>query len=514
MSFREVSIQRAADADILASLQGLYPVSCGDSIRLLSRKRIMGLIEEGRHGGSPGDVSHLLKALEFNGEAVFRNSFSQMASRSVALRTSTMFRMLEVMSRTGESRDDLMRRLLAPLISDLLEDLAEDIDEEKRELLQLSLEDWKSKRIGQDEVEADDLAGSFEGIPSPPVLRIRLGRNDLPGELMKSSRYFLKNLFRLNNVHGMNEFYHPPEVIENYWEVVSPEQGVFHLEISPATKSITIGLYRTSRSFGLMRTENPDYYDMAEFLISEKRAPNIKGCRVEVHGATAADEIVLQEALSIDSMLVEDPLAAGAAATVPRPMSPEGLSAFRNTLMRLTGIRSEVRFPVNLQDPFCGDQDFSIIGFDIRLDPDVGRFIIDDVPVLEANLSGVGLAFASRLLGLSRQVYRDPPRFPQPDLDLLDAEVHALMAKAEREELTDDLAREIVAKITVLDYYESLARYSYALGEQLVQVLTGRQKVTFTIPRILLALLNAAIGPDDLEEMVLLALNDRRDGTR
>jgi hypothetical protein len=195
-------------------------------------------------------------------------------------------------------------------------------------------------------------------------------------------------------------------------------------------------------------------------------------------------------------------------------MSPEGLSAFRNTLMRLTGIRSEVRFPVNLQDPFCGDQDFSIIGFDIRLDPDVGRFIIDDVPVLEANLSGVGLAFASRLLGLSRQVYRDPPRFPQPDLDLLDAEVHALMAKAEREELTDDLAREIVAKITVLDYYESLARYSYALGEQLVQVLTGRQKVTFTIPRILLALLNAAIGPDDLEEMVLLALNDRRDGPR
>lgn len=514
MSFRQVPIQRAADADILASLQGLYPVSCGDTVRLLSRKRIMDLIEESRHGEGPGDTSRLLKALEFNGEAAFRSSFSQMASRSVALRTSTMFRMLEVMSETGESRDDIMRRLLAPVISDLLEDLSEDMDGEKGELLRLSLEDWKNKRIGQGEVDADDLAGSFEGIPSPPVLRTRLGRDDVSGELMKSSRYFLKNLFRLNNIHGMNEFYHPPEVIENYWEVVSPEQGVFHLELSPATKSITIGLYRTSRSFGLVRTENPDYYDMVEFLISEKRAPSIKGCRVEVHGATAADEIDLQEALSIESIPMEDPLVAGKVASVPRPMSPEGREAFRTTLMRLTGIRSEVRFPVNLQDPFCGDQDYSTIGFDLRLDPDVGRFTIDDVPAIEANLSGIGLTFASRLLGLSRQLYRDPPRFPQPDLDQLDAEVRALMARAEREELTDDMAREIVAKITVLDYYESLARYSYALGEQLVQVLAGRHNVTFTIPRILLALLDAAMGPDELEDSVIMALNGRRGGPR
>jgi len=283
---------------------------------------------------------------------------------------------------------------------------------------------------------------------------------------------------------------------------------VFHLELLPSSHSMTLGLYRTLRSFGLARTDNPDYYDLVEFLATERRAPRIKGCLVKVHGATSEDELILQEALSIESDVVEDPTAGGMIAAVPRPMSAEGLAAFRSRLMELTGVRSEVRFPVNLRDPDCGEQDLSVLGFDLILDRDTGRFIMDDVAVSRSNLHGVGLAFAAKLLALSRQAYRDSPRFPEPDLDLLDEEVHTLMARAERDELGDELAREIVAKITVLDYYESLARYSYALGEQLVEVLEGRQNVTFTIPRILLAMLDSSIGPEELDERVLRALGD------
>jgi hypothetical protein len=508
MSFRDVPVQQAADADILAAVQGLFPVRCGEVIRLLPRGRIMDLIEESRTTGQGEGTSRLLKALEFNGEAVFRRTFSQMASRRAELRTSTLCRMLEVMAETGESRDDLMRRLLAPIVMEMLGDATPSMDDDKAKMLRLSFEDWRKKRTGEEEVESDDLGGTSEGSLSPPVLRVRLNKESISPDLKKYSRYFLKNLFRLNNIHGKNEFYHPPEVIEDYWEVVSPEQGVFHMEISPSRKSLTVGLYRTSRSFGLARTENPDYYDLVEFLVSERRSPRIKGCQVEVHGATAEDEITLQEALSIESMVLEDPTASGHVAGLPSTMSPEGLSAFRSRVMKLSGIRSEVRFPVNLDDPECGRDDYSVLGFDLRLDKGTGRFAIDDVVVTEAGMHAVGLAFAAKLLALSRQLYRDPPRFPQPDIDELDAEVHALIDRAEEEKLTEGLAREIVAKITILDYYEALAKYSYALSEQLVEQLEGTQSITFTIPRVLLALLDHTLKPGELDDRILKALRE------
>ncbi|MDW5564135.1 MAG: hypothetical protein SA339_13030 [Methanomassiliicoccus sp.] len=508
MSSREVPIQQAADAEILAAMQNLLPVRCGDLIHLLPRKRVMDLIEESRLEGRDEDTSLLLRTLEFDGEAVFRRSFTQMTSRAVQLRTSTLCRMLEVMARTGESRDDLMRRLLAPLVRETLDSMEGSMGEDKAGLLRLSLNDWTRKRTAAEEVEADELGGGEEGTVPPPVLRLRMDKDSVPEDLKKYSRYFLKNLFRLNNIHGRSEFSHPPEVIEDYWEVVSPEQGVFHLEIAPSRRSLTIGLYHTSRSFGLARTENPDYYDLVEFLVSERRDPRIKGCQVVVHGATAGDEVVLQEALSIESMMVEDPTASGMVASVPRPMSAEGLSAFRSRLMQLTGIRSEVRFPINVQDPECGERNYSVLGFDLRLDRDTDRFVLDDVMVTEAAAHAVGLVFADKLMALSRDLYRDPQHFPRPDIDQLDNEVHALIGRAEREELTEDLAREIVAKITVLDYYESLARYSYALAEQLVGQLEGMQKVTFTIPRALLALLDVSVREEDLDDRVLSALRE------
>jgi len=118
----------------------------------------------------------------------------------------------------------------------------------------------------------------------------------------------------------------------------------------------------------------------------------------------------------------------------------------------------------------------------------------------------VVLAVGEKLLGLSRQVYRDPANFPQPDIDELDAEVRRLIDRAEEDGLTEEMAREIVAKITVLDYYESLAKFSYALSEQLVEYLEGMQTITFAIPRVLLALLNRVLEERSADELVLSSL--------
>ena len=67
MSIRRVPADRPGDAEMLASLQGLYPVRSGDVIELVPRGQVMDLIEERRRTGE-GDVDTLIKVLEFDGE--------------------------------------------------------------------------------------------------------------------------------------------------------------------------------------------------------------------------------------------------------------------------------------------------------------------------------------------------------------------------------------------------------------------------------------------------------------
>lgn len=509
MPFREMPAGERANADILAALLDLVPVRSGEIIRLMGRHEVMDLIEELRIAGDDKEAYRLLADLEFDGEAVFRKCFSQMASRSVRVRTSTLYRMLEAMVRTHESRNDLLRRVLAPVTGEALDEIAGNADENKIRLLRFSLDGWvKTQRTGPEEIDSNDVGGS-EGAASRPVLRSRMENDDLPADLRKYARYFLKNLFRLNNIHGRNEFYHPPEAVENYWEIIAPDQGVFHAEMAPATKSFAVGLYHTSKSFGLERSENADYYGLLEMLASEKRDPRIKGCQVEVHGANREDELTLQETLSVETVLLDEHAVVPRAAAMPQMMSPQGLELFRSGLLRLSGIRAEVLFPVNARDPDCGHQDYSVLGFDLDLDAASGRFRLDDAEVSEGTMDQLVLTVGGKLLALSRQLYRDPERFPQPDVDVLDAEVHALIARAEKEGLDDDLARDIVAKITVLDYYESLAKYSYALSDQIRRYLEGTQVVTFTVPRVLLALLDRELEQRGIDDLVLAGLQGR-----
>ncbi|MGE5379420.1 MAG: hypothetical protein ACM3L5_00935 [Candidatus Saccharibacteria bacterium] len=510
MSFREIPAAARADAEILAAIQQLVPVPSGDIVRLLPRQAAMDRMEELRQVGDEEGARVLLKALGFDGETVFRNSYSQMASRSLRLETSTVFLLLREMAGTRESRNDILRRLLAPVAEVGLGELSERIDAERARLLRYSLENWAgTRKAGPEEVDPDDLSGG-EGMVGQPISRTRLDHERLTPELKKYSRYFLKNLFRLNNIHGHNQFFHPPEAVENYWEVIAYDQGVFHVEMAPASRSLAVGLYRTSKSFGLDRSEDPDYYSLVEMLASEKREPRIKGCRVELHGANQDDEVALQEALSIETVMVEDPTLPPRAIGIPHKLSEEGRKLFLSRLRQMSGVRAELRFPLNTRDPQCGDQDFSVLGFDLELDEVTGRFSLDGAEVSEANVDQIVLAVGEKLHALARQVYRDPARFPQPDVDVLDAEVHQLIADAEKEGLTDDMAREIVAKITVLDYYESLAKYSYALGEQIRRYLEGTQVVTFTAPRPLLAILNRVLEEKGADEVVLSGLGGPR----
>ncbi|KQM12719.1 hypothetical protein AOA80_00755 [Methanomassiliicoccales archaeon RumEn M1] len=503
MIIREVPADQRVDAEILAALLDLIPVHDGDRYLLMGRGAVIDKVEEARHFRDRDKAIELAKAMEFNAEAVFRERYTQVASKTLSVKASTLFRMLEEASVTGESRDEMMRRLLRPTVERAIDELASRLSEENEDLLRYSLEEWREGGQQMKEIDAEDLQ---EGELAVPVLRKRIPQDELPADLRKYSRYFLKNLFRLNNLHGQYEFFYPPEIIERYWEFISPDQGTFELKITPASGTLTLRLYEVSRRFGLERTDNPDYYALAEFLARDARKRCIKGCRIKVHGWTPEDDEVLEQMMLLETDA--DDGAPNALGCIAHDLSPEGLEEFRRLLRGLSGIRAEVLFPVSERSADEKD-DLAALGFDIGIDGETGRFLLDGAEASERSMHEVVVLIGRKLLDLSRQAYRDPARFPEPNIEELDAEVHRLIAEAEEDGLTEEMAREIVAKITVLDYYEALARYSYVLSEQLVRYLESEHAVTFTMPRILLALLNRVLEESNADELILQRLEAR-----
>jgi hypothetical protein len=493
MPHRLYPAERKVDAEIVAALQGLYPVRCGDLIELLPRQKVLDLIEERDGAGDVEAAEELSRALAFDGESAFQRSYSQMTSCRLIVRTSTLFRLMEISTRSDEGRDDILRRQLAFAIDKALEDVTKHGSEEKVglvtpfpervEVLKTSSPGggWQRGRGSRPVGHGQDPLHCLEG-------------DSLPPELVKTSRYFLKNLFRLNNLHGNNEFHHPPEVVEDYWEIVSPDQGIFEVRMVPARRELALVLFRTSRSFGLNRTDNEDYYGLIEFWPRNggSHVSMAAGSRYEVaHERTMC---TLRRLSAWRPEVVEGPIPDGPLAGIPRPLSLEGLRTFRSCLRRMSGVRAEVQFPIDPNDPFPGSENLSVLGFDLSFDREEGRFLIDEVPVRPGGEDDVALVIADKLLALSRRLCPRPSSLPVPDMQKMEAEVRALIALSEQDDRGEELARKIVAKITVLDYYESLVRYAYALSRQLIEFLEGEQEIVLAIPRPLLALLNEELG--------------------
>ncbi|NLK25993.1 MAG: hypothetical protein GX307_05405 [Euryarchaeota archaeon] len=507
MNLREIPVHQRADAEVLAALLGLIPVRDDEHYTLLPRREVIDLVEDMRLAGEREKAFELLAALEFDDETVFREHCTRVASKNVSVKTATLFRMLQEASITGEGRSAMMCRLLRPWVQKAFDEMKEQLPDEREEIVSYSLERWgEVKRPEADERDLLDVESKEHPIP---VMRFRYKSNELPEDLRKYSRYFLKNLFRLNNIYGGNEFHYPPEMIERYWEFVSPNQGTFELEIIPTTRAMTLRLFEVSRSFGLEKTENPDYYGIVEFLAREARKQCIKGCKIRLTGRQSQDDEILGEMMAIEADLPEGRAPYGPGC-IMHELTPEGLELFRLHLRRLSGIRAEVLFPLSEHVDARRD-DLAVLGFDLYFDEESGRFRLDNAEASGRSMHEVVLTVGGKLLDLARQVYHDPPRFPHPNIEELDAEVHRLIQEAEEEGLGEETAKEIVAKITILDYYEGLANYSYAISEHLVEYLEGQQTITFSIPRVLLALLNRVLEEKTPDELVLSGLGGLKD---
>ena len=138
------------------------------------------------------------------------------------------------------------------------------------------------------------------------------------------------------------------------------------------------------------------------------------------------------------------------------------------------------------------------------------RFIFDGRELSEDCLDDIASIIGEKLLALSRTIYTDPPNFPSPDIGPISKELQDLIGCAEKEgSFPDELVRQIISRIIVLDYYRSLlTKLSYALSEQTIKrsPLNGMHDITFTMPKILMPFLDMAMRSEDIDHMVIFGL--------
>ena len=405
-----------------------------------------------------------------------------------------------------EGRGEALLRLLVPVIRSSIEQNTKDIDRDRADLALSSLDDIASmKHPRSQETGMLENTQTFYVRSSLPVIHHRADGDRLPADMRKYARYFLKNMFRLNNIHGDNEFFHPPEVIEKFWEIIAHDQGTFRVNISPIRNEMYLILYRTTKTFGLARTDNPDYLKLSELLILEGRRSSIRGCKIEIKGLSHMDDLILQEMMSIETNLFDDHADAQHQGRIVDDLTTEGTAAFQKRLRELSGITVSFHFPV-ADDEVAKDPEeeeggrYNSLRFDLKVKK--GRFLLNDLDIEGDDEERLSMLIGGKLMDLSQRIYHGHGNFPTPDLDELDREVHLLMDKAEKSGLSEALAREIIAKITVLDYYESLTKFSMAISKELKKYLESTVVVTFTIPQILLAFLNEELEHRTIDEII------------
>src|SRR5699024_7715284 len=108
------------------------------------------------------------------------------------------------------------------------------ISPDKLEIIRFVLNEWTKTASNAD---SDYPEACRAKIVSMPVMKITLDENNVSKEYIISAREFIKCLFQLNNIINNRPKY-SSEMIDEYWEEVSPDSGIFSAELCPYLKKL------------------------------------------------------------------------------------------------------------------------------------------------------------------------------------------------------------------------------------------------------------------------------------
>lgn len=437
-----------SDSEILAAILDCVPVNADDeSIEFLKKE-------------AAGNT-------EFDGERLFKSTFSQMTSSKIKMRTSTAYKLMNLMSASGESKNSIIRKMFSPAIENKIETYSPMISPNKLEILKFVLDEWTKTASNAD---SDYPEACRAKVVSMPVMKITLDEDNVPEECIIGAREFIKCLFQLNNLNSNLRY--PSEIIDEYWEDVSPDSGIFSAELCPYLKKLSIQLFDPYYSFSIKRTDDELYDRVAEMLLLESRMGSIANCTVRTYGSSVEDETSVQEIKSIETDILEDRI-------IPKEVSAEGLARIQKLLKNVSNLNIDMKFPS--EDFLC------FLNFDITLDDDIFR--IDGVEVKEENKEKVSGIIKLRLIELSQKIcynvhIRSEEEVYSRIQEILDIK---------EEDLGEDNVSELIELNCISNLYDSINNYCRAICNEIVKYLLGMREMSFTIPNILLTILNCIL---------------------
>ncbi len=516
---REFPISQRADAKVFALLQNLIPVEEPDEDRvlLLTKDEVMEKAARLRNTGHDQEAYKLTTLPDSYNEEAFRSLFSQMSTKTVNIRTPTMYRILMEVADTSEPRDVILRKILAPQIDESFDQIRADIDIEKARLIHFSIDNWKAKKKPERTEEMDDAErkSHYQEIVRDRKLEFSRRREELSEDFRMNVKSYLKNLVLLNNIKDNGGFFYPPEIIEKFWDLLS-DNAALDVEIYPSSEMLTLLFYYNHRAFELIFEEDPDDFELLEFLGLEMRNRRIQNLDISLRGLSPKGQRILEDILNIDTSEVTGGGLIPIQFKRMHELSEDGLRRFRDGLYTIKDVMVEMNFPMvrlllNEDGSSSNPPDqirFNRIEFSLSLSEDQSIFLLDGVPIDSHSSDDLVSHIQKELLEFSRFIHRKPWTFPLPDPVELREEIDSTLDESTLDNLDEDQRKEVACKMTILGFHNSVIQLARTLEVALKRELTGTQELTIVMPTVLTPLLNMQLTERDIDEIILKSLEE------
>lgn len=447
-----------SDSEILAAILDCVPVNIDEENIEFLKKETVG-------------------STEFDGERLFKRTFSQMTSSKIKMRTATAYKLMNLMSASGESKNSMIRKMFSPAIENKIEMYSPMISPDKLEILKFVLNEWTKTTSNAD---SDYPEACRAKVVSMPVMKITLDEDNVSEEYVINAREFIKCLFQLNNIINRKLRY-SSEVIDEYWEDVSPDSGIFSAELCPYLKKLSIQLFDPYYRFSIKRTDDELYDLVAEMLLLESRMGGITNCTVRTYGSSVEDETSVQEIKSIETDILEEKI-------IPKEISAEGLAHIQKLLKSVSNLNVDMKFPS--EDFLC------FLNFEITLGNDV--FMMDGVEVKEENKDKISEIIKIRLVELSQRICCNTQMHSEAETYSRVQEI----LNIKEEDISEDNVSELIELNCISDLYSSINSYCKVICDEIMRYLLGMREMSFTIPNILLTILNCILLERPADEIL------------
>lgn len=517
MTIKELSLSEKNDAEIFAALQNLILVEDphNNRILLLTRKEALEEVKSKREQGRNDDAYRLLALTKSDSKSFLNDIFSQTSTKSYRINSTTMFKLRMTNFKTELTRSDCIKRLLGPTLSEFFNKHKKDISDENARTIEGLYNKWirtKRKKTSPRSDEQDLKEIQEEDHPEQSFTFLFDGF--VAQNITVPACSFIGNLLRLMNFRPDGEFYYPPEAIERYLDRYGYyfAKKIVSFQILPEMGNLSIN-FMSGFPAELVREANDDvdFLRILEFLVLEWKYRKFKNFEFEVKGKTEKEQKILMDLKNLETSYFksDDPLVMTKTA-VPS-LSESGREQFRAGIQKLSKVEFVHRLGFSTQIEEDDGTWTKVPGsiyplmFKIDLTPDGESFTLDGIIATYDKSDEMQKVIHDKLMTLAKCIYGRIWKFERPIIEGPGGKMETTPG-ARDDEPDDRIINEMMRNFVVLEFYKSIDELSKALADDIIFNLMGSQVISLTIPRVLLAFLNAAMKDKNIDELIVKGL--------